>query len=78
MPNDILIWETLRWACANGYKVFDYVGAGNPNKPYGVREFKKQMGGELVDYGRYEKVYHPLKMKIATVGYTLYRKLFKF
>lgn len=77
-PNDMLIWETLRWACANGYKVFDYGGAGNPNKPYGVRGFKQQMGGELVDYGRYEKVHSFWKMQIATKGYAVYRKLFGF
>lgn len=77
-PNDLLIWETLRWACANGYDVFDYGGAGSPNKPYGVRGFKQQMGGELVDFGRYEKVHCPWKMHIATNGYAIYRKLFKF
>jgi len=77
-PNDLLIWETLRWACAQGYEVFDYGGAGSPNKPYGVRSFKQQMGGELVDFGRYEKVHCSWKMKIATKGYTIYRKLFKF
>ena len=77
-PNDLLIWETLRWACANGFEVFDYGGAGNPNKPYGVRAFKQQMGGELVNFGRYEKVHCPWKMQIATKGYVIYRKLFKF
>lgn len=77
-PNDLLIWETLRWASANDYEVFDYGGAGSPNKPYGVRRFKQQMGGELVDYGRYEKVHKPFMMFIAKSGYTVYRKLFKF
>lgn len=77
-PNDILIWETMRWASANHFDVFDYGGAGSPNKPYGVRTFKQQMGGDLVDYGRYEKVHRPWMMRIATTGYTIYRKLFKF
>ncbi len=72
-PNDILIWETLRWASANGYDVFDYGGAGSPNKPYGVRSFKSQMGGELVDFGRWEKVHKPLKMYIGRQGYAIYR-----
>lgn len=77
-PNDVLIWETLRWACDNGYKVFDYGGAGSPNKPYGVRDFKAQMGGKCVNFGRYEKVHQPLKMWIGKHGYSIYRKLFKF
>lgn len=77
-PNDLLIWKTLSWACANGYEVFDYGGAGTPNKPYGVRSFKQQIGGKLVDYGRYEKVHSPWKMQVATMGYAIYRRFFKF
>lgn len=72
-PNDLLIWETLRWASANGYEVFDYGGAGSPNKAYGVRCFKSQIGGELIDPGRWEKVHKLLKMYIGRLGYALYR-----
>lgn len=74
-PNDLLIWETLRWACVNGYRIFDYGGAGSPNKPYGVRLFKSQMGGELVEYGRYEKVHKPLLMKFAKLGFSILRNI---
>ena len=70
-PNDILIWETLRWSCQKGYKIFDYGGAGNPNKPYGVRLFKSQLGGELVDYGRYTSIHSPLLYKIGKIGMKL-------
>ncbi len=77
-PNDILIWETLRWCSEHGYDTFDYGGAGSPNKPYGVRDFKAQMGGELVNFGRYEKHHKPCLMWIATLGYKIYRVLFKF
>ena len=77
-PNEILIWETLRWCCLNGYESFDYGGAGNPNKPYGVREFKSQMGGLLVNYGRFEKTHKKVIMCIAGVGYKMYQILFKF
>lgn len=77
-PNDILIWETLKWLAENGFEYFDYGGAGSPNKPYGVRSFKSQMGGRLVDFGRFEKVYKPKTMKFAKLGFNIYRKLFKF
>jgi len=77
-PNELLIWETLRWACENSYEVFDYGGAGNPNKSYGVRGFKQQMGGQLVNFGRYEKIHKPMIMLFAKNAYTVYRKLFKF
>lgn len=74
-PNDILIWETLKWSCEHGYKVFDYGGAGEPNKPYGVRAFKSQMGGELVNYGRYELVHKKCLMMIGKLGLKLIKTI---
>ena len=74
-PNDILIWETLRWGIAKGYEVFDYGGAGEPNKPYGVRAFKQQMGGELVNYGRYEKIHKPWMYRLGVWGLSVYKFL---
>lgn len=76
-PNDILIWETLRWGAANGYKVFDYGGAGEPNKPYGVRKFKQQMGGTLVNFGRYEKIHRPIMYRIGVMGLAMLKLLKK-
>lgn len=67
-PNDILIWETLKWGIENGYTTFDYGGAGEPNKPYGVRAFKQQMGGTLVNYGRYEKIHRCVMYWIGVLG----------
>lgn len=75
-PNDLLIWETLRWGITNGYEMFDYGGAGEPNKPYGVRAFKQQMGGTLVNFGRYEKVHKPWRYKLGVLGLMIY-KFFK-
>ena len=75
-PNDLLIWETLRWGIKKGYKTFDYGGAGEPNKPYGVRAFKQQMGGELVNYGRYERIHRPIMYRIGVLGMKML-KLFR-
>jgi serine/alanine adding enzyme len=50
-PNDLLVWSVLKWANNNGYRQFNFGGAGKPNKPYGVREFKKKFGGRLIEYG---------------------------
>ncbi|MCY7359165.1 MAG: GNAT family N-acetyltransferase, partial [Rudanella sp.] len=47
-PNDLLPWEVFKWAKANGFTCFDFGGAGKPDVPYGVREYKKQFGGQLV------------------------------
>lgn len=68
-PNYIIPWEVIRWAKANGYNTFDFGGAGHPNKPYGVREYKKKFGGDLVDYGRFLKINKPI---IYSVLYSLF------
>ena len=68
-PNDLLPWEVMRWAKRNGYRVFDFGGAGHPAKPYGVRDYKAKFGGEEVCYGRYEKIHHPVLYRIARAGF---------
>lgn len=59
-PNDVLPYNILFWAKENNYKTFDFGGAGKPNVPYGVREHKLKFGGELVCFGRFEKVKNSL------------------
>ena len=76
-PNDLLIWETLKWAANKGLYFFDYGGAGSPNKKYGVRKFKSQLGGELVNYGRYEKIHKKILMGIGIFGMKLLKVIKK-
>lgn len=72
-PNDLLIWETIKWGVENKYRLFDYGGAGNPNADYGVRKFKLQTGGEIVNFGRYELVHKPLAFFFAKLGFRLWK-----
>jgi lipid II:glycine glycyltransferase (peptidoglycan interpeptide bridge formation enzyme) len=74
-PNELLEWHTIKWGAENGYHIFDFGGAGRPGEPYGPRQFKKEFGGKLVNYGRYKKVHSLTKFKIAMTGYTLYRRV---
>ncbi|NQT71756.1 MAG: peptidoglycan bridge formation glycyltransferase FemA/FemB family protein [Chloroflexi bacterium] len=75
-PNDLLVWHVLRWGAKNGYKQFDFGGAGKPDVEYGPREFKRRFGGSLVNYGRHVRVYAPTKIAIAKVGLKFYQKLY--
>jgi len=68
-PNDIITWEVIKWAKINGYSKFDFGGAGNPKKEYGVRDFKKKFGGNEVNYGRYELIHKPGQMKMSEFGF---------
>ncbi|MEX1130405.1 MAG: peptidoglycan bridge formation glycyltransferase FemA/FemB family protein [Candidatus Woykebacteria bacterium] len=74
-PNDFLPFKIMEWGAINGYKTFDFGGAGKPNVPYGVRDYKLKFGGELVEFGRFEKVHNSLLMKVGELGIAAYRKL---
>ena len=74
-PNDVITWEAIKWASENGFQIFDFGGAGNPAKEYGVRDFKKKFGGVEVNYGRYECVHKPSIMKLSEYGFKLWQKL---
>lgn len=76
-PNNILPWKIFQDAKAKGYKVFDFGGAGKPNKPYGVRDYKKKFGGEFVNYGRYELIHKPFIYGVVSRLFILSQKLMK-
>jgi len=74
-PNDILPWHCIEWGNKTKFDVFDFGGAGHPDRPYGVREFKRQFGGKEVNFGRYEKINQRLKYKIAKTGFEVWKKI---
>jgi CelD/BcsL family acetyltransferase involved in cellulose biosynthesis len=76
LPNEMLAWHILAWGANNGYRVYDFGGAGKPDEEYGVRDFKAKFGGELVCYGRNICVHSPMQLKLSKLGYTVYRALF--
>lgn len=75
-PCSLLRWFELQWAHEQGYAICDSGGAGWPNVPYGVRDFKRKFGGDLVQYGRYRKVYSPWTLAVAEKVYNFKRKIF--
>ena len=67
-PLSVAIWGEMQYAAENGYPLFDFMGAGKPDEPYGVRDFKAEFGGELVEHGRFLCIRKPLLYKIGTFG----------
>ena len=67
-PLSVAIWGEMQYAAENGYPLFDFMGAGKPEEPYGVRDFKAEFGGELVEHGRFLCVRKPLLYWIGTLG----------
>lgn len=74
-PIPLLIWHVLEWGSENGYHTFDFGGAGTTNELPGIRDFKRQFGGKLVNYGRYTKIHQPKKFWLSEKMFEVYRKL---
>jgi lipid II:glycine glycyltransferase (peptidoglycan interpeptide bridge formation enzyme) len=72
-PNDFLLWNVILWSKENNFNVFDFGGAGKPDVPYGVRNYKLKFGGELVNYGRYQKEHKRLLMLIGKIALNLFK-----
>lgn len=64
-PGECLVWHQLQWAKEKGFATYDFAGAGYPDIPYGVREFKAKFGGSLVTFGRYRHIYMPRRLLLA-------------
>lgn len=52
-PSVITTWAIMDYANKNHIQLLDLMGAGVPDKPYGVRNFKLDFGGKLKEYGRF-------------------------
>ena len=84
--NNYVYYEKIKWAKENGYKTLDLFGVtGDPHTEYknlaGIYEFKKQLGGKLIEYiGEYHLInnkiiYYALKMILPI--YHKIRKIMK-
>jgi hypothetical protein len=51
------------------------MGAGKLNNDYGVRKYKLQFGGDLVEHGRYTKVLSVVLYFIGIKGLGLWKLL---
>jgi hypothetical protein len=73
-PSVLATWAGLNFAKENQYSSFDFMGAGFPNIPYGVREFKSKFGGQLVNYGRFRKIHYKSIYYLAQAFLSLLKK----
>ena len=64
----VVTWSVMDYANKNHFPLFDLMGAGKPDIPYGVRDFKMQFGGELKEYGRYLMINNKCLYNIGKIG----------
>jgi lipid II:glycine glycyltransferase (peptidoglycan interpeptide bridge formation enzyme) len=70
-PSVIATWSAIDYAIKNNIPQFDFMGVGIPSRPYGVRDFKKRFGGEMVNYGRFSRINNKTLYHIAELGYNV-------
>jgi hypothetical protein len=75
IPNELLMWSIIKWSAENGFKKYDFGGAGKPNEKYGVRDFKAKFGGRLVCYGRNVWVPNRFLLSLSDFAYQIVRRL---
>lgn len=75
-PSVLATWAGIDFAWRNGFQAFDFLGAGNPAVPYGVREFKSKFGGMQTNYGRYLLIARPTIYQLGKLGVKAYSRLF--
>lgn len=63
----------MRYAALNKFPIFDMMGAGVPDKEYGVRTFKGKFGGKLVEEGRFLCITKPYRFRIGKFGVSFMR-----
>ncbi|MFQ5911260.1 MAG: lipid II:glycine glycyltransferase FemX [Thermoplasmata archaeon] len=70
-----LVWNILKQGISEGFETFDFGGAGPPDEDYGPREFKRRFGGEMIEPGRFKKVYKARLLSFSKRMYRLRRRL---
>lgn len=74
-PTTLAIYGTVEFALQNGIKVIDLMGAGKPGIPYGVRDFKLEFGGDLMETGRYIKIENPVLYHLGKTAISILKKI---
>ena len=73
-PSVLATYAAMQYAAEHGLPRFDFMGAGKPEDDYGVRAFKAQMGGQLVEHGRFLLIAKPLLYWIGVLGVAWLRR----
>lgn len=73
-PSVLATWAPIKYALNKDLSQFDFLGAGNPDEEYGVREFKSSFGGDMVNYGRFTRVNNKVLYFIGKTGLGVLRK----
>jgi len=74
-PTHLSILAAIEFGIKKKLEYIDFMGAGVNGKEYGVRKYKLEFGGELVEEGRYIKINNQLLYKIGGIALKLMKML---
>jgi serine/alanine adding enzyme len=67
-PTHLSILAAINFGLLNGIPCVNLMGAGKPDEEYGVRKYKSEFGGELIENGRFQKIYSPALYHVGSFG----------
>jgi len=73
-PSVLATYTGMFLAQENGYARYDMMGAGEPGIPYGVRDFKAEFGGRLVEHGRFLYILKPILYRLGSFGVRILKR----
>ena len=74
-PSVMATYAGMAYAAEHGIARCDFMGAGVPGIPYGVRDFKKRFGGKMVEHGRFLYIAKPILYQIGAFGVKIMKGL---
>lgn len=73
-PSVMATYAGIQLAHQTGCSRYDMMGAGEPGVPYGVRDFKAEFGGQLVEHGRFLCICKPMLYRIGKWGVKILKR----
>lgn len=67
-PTHLAVLAAIEYAIDKNIPIIDFMGAGKPDVSYGVRQYKSEFGGTLVEFGRFLKILNPTMFRLGKVG----------
>lgn len=74
-PSVMATYAGMAYAAEHGIARCDFMGAGVPGVPYGVRDFKERFGGKMVEHGRFLYIAKPILYRIGALGVKIMKGL---
>jgi serine/alanine adding enzyme len=74
-PTHLAVLGAIEYGLEHGLKYLDFMGAGLKDQPYGVRQYKLEFGGKLVEPGRWVKIFQPTLYRLGKAGLAAMKKI---